>query len=83
MPSPVFQDFTVSALLHLTWEDKRFKSFSLGNDSFIEFDSKNLENFWVPDIYFANEKKASFHDVFMPNKMLRIYGGKTMSYISR
>ncbi|KAL5012330.1 hypothetical protein ScPMuIL_010881 [Solemya velum] len=78
-------DFTVSALLHLTWDDHRFTSFfkTDNNDSFIEFDSKNLEKLWVPDIYFSNEKTASFHDVFMPNKMLRIYAGMRMSYISR
>ncbi|KAJ8297805.1 hypothetical protein KUTeg_024336 [Tegillarca granosa] len=82
----VNMDFTVSILLHLSWLDERFLPWaptSGDNASYLEFDSKNLENFWIPDIFFPNEKKAFFHNVFLPNKMLRVYSGGRVSYTAR
>ncbi|KAL5007862.1 hypothetical protein ScPMuIL_016668 [Solemya velum] len=38
---------------------------------------------WVPDLYFANEKKASFHDVTVPNKMIHLYEDGKILYRSR
>lgn len=73
-------------LFHLRWYDPRFTSWApteKENDSYIEFDSKQVEILWVPDLFFPNEKKAFFHDVFMPNKMLRVYSGGWVSYTAR
>ena len=79
-----FQDFTVTALLHLNWVDGRFSAFlPQTNEGYVEIDSKNLEKLWVPDLFFPNEKNAYYHDVLMPNKMLRIFEGGTLSYTTR
>ena len=80
----LFQDFTVTILLHLNWVDGRFKPFMPeSKEGYVEIDSKNLEKLWVPDLFFPNEKNAYYHDVLMPNKMLRVYDGGTLSYTTR
>ena len=80
----LFQDFTVTVLLHLNWVDGRFSAFlPQTNEGYVEIDSKNLEKLWVPDLFFPNEKNAYYHDVLMPNKMLRIFEGGTLSYTTR
>ncbi|KAL3880086.1 hypothetical protein ACJMK2_032355 [Sinanodonta woodiana] len=78
-------DFTVTVFLHLSWPDTRFTRIypKIDNDLYIEIDSKNLDKLWIPDLYFPNEKKAYYHDVFMPNKMLRIYRGGNVTYSTR
>ncbi|XP_022320066.1 glycine receptor subunit alpha-3-like [Crassostrea virginica] len=79
----VDMDFTVSIMLHLSWVDARFTTWTSGNDDILEFDSKRLDNIWTPDLFFPNEKSAFIHHVFMPNKMLRVYGGGKVSYTVR
>ncbi|XP_050415025.1 glycine receptor subunit alpha-2 [Patella vulgata] len=80
-------DFTVSILLHLQWTDSRLVPYNFqqlfGNLSFLEIDSTNSKRIWVPDIFFPNEKKASFHDVMMANQMMRLYPSGKILYISR
>ncbi|XP_062602282.1 glycine receptor subunit alpha-3-like [Saccostrea cucullata] len=78
----VDMDFTVSIMLHLSWLDARFTVWTFG-DEVLEFDSKRLNNIWTPDLFFPNEKKAFIHQVFMPNKMLRVYSGGKVSYTVR
>ena len=80
-----FQDFTATILLHLSWNDHRFSKFHIENleEGYVEIDAKNLEKLWVPDLYFPNEKNAYYHNVLMPNKMLRIYNRGRVSYSTR
>lgn len=79
----VDMDFTVSIMLHLSWVDARFVTWTSVNDEILEFDSKRLDNIWTPDLFFPNEKSAFIHKVFMPNKMLRVYSGGNVSYTVR
>ncbi|GFN79366.1 glycine receptor subunit alpha-3 [Plakobranchus ocellatus] len=82
-------DFTVGILLHLRWEDKRIyhnKAHVLFDTTGIEsldFDPENINKVWVPDIFFPNEKKGSFHEIMIKNQMMRMHKGGTLLYISR
>ncbi|CAL1539755.1 unnamed protein product [Lymnaea stagnalis] len=82
-------DFTVGILLHLRWTDTRIyhdKAHNLFLQSklqSLDFDSENIKKVWVPDIFFPNEKKGSFHDIMTQNQMMRLYQGGTILYISR
>ena len=80
-----FQDFTVTVLLHVSWFDQRFAPYRIENleEGYIEIDSKNMDKLWVPDLYFPNEKQAYYHNVLMPNKMLRIHEGGHVEYSAR
>ncbi|KAK3596517.1 hypothetical protein CHS0354_021021 [Potamilus streckersoni] len=42
-----------------------------------------MEEVWVPDLYFVNEKKASFHKVTVPNKLMHIYPDGRTQYSIR
>ena len=59
------------------------KLFETQKKKFLEFDSQNIERIWVPDLFFPNEKKASFHEVMITNQMSRLYGDASILYISR
>ncbi len=42
-----------------------------------------LDSIWKPDLFFANEKGANFHDVTTDNKLLRIFKDGTVLYSIR
>jgi len=67
------QDYTLNAFIQQEWVDTRLQFFGLINAPYLELDSKLMEEVWVPDLYFTNEKKASFHTVTVPNRMLHLY----------
>ncbi|XP_046575764.1 glycine receptor subunit alpha-2-like [Haliotis rubra] len=74
-------DYTVSLLLHMEWSVPYIKYHY--DVPYFEVDAKNREKIWVPDLYFPNEKKASFHNIMMPNKMMRIHKEHKLSYEAR
>lgn len=38
---------------------------------------------WKPDLFFSNEKEGHFHDIIMPNVLLRIYPNGEVLYSIR
>lgn len=38
------------------------------------------EKIWVPDTFFANDKKSFLHDVTEKNKMVRLHGNGSIAY---
>ena len=49
----------------------------------LELDSKLLEKVWVPDLFVVNEKRANFHDVTVPNKMMHLHKDGSIEYKAR
>ncbi|CAD5114960.1 DgyrCDS3992 [Dimorphilus gyrociliatus] len=41
------------------------------------------EEIWTPDVFFRNEKKASFHSISVPNRLLQIKPDGTLWYVSK
>ncbi|XP_059140106.1 glycine receptor subunit alpha-2-like [Physella acuta] len=82
-------DYTVGILLHLRWHDKRLTSSDIENrfnsikEHYVDFDSENIKEIWVPDIFFPNEKRGSFHKIMAQNQMMLVYKDGTVLYISR
>lgn len=62
------------------WVDSRLQFYGLIDSDYLELDSKLIDLIWVPDLYVTNEKKASFHDVTVPNKMLHLYENGRVVY---
>ncbi|XP_033743548.1 glycine receptor subunit alpha-2-like [Pecten maximus] len=80
----VEMEFTIEVILHLTWRDPRvMKTFQNQTVESIELDARKMENFWVPDIFFPNEKRAAFHNVMSANKMIRIHKNSIVHYTTR
>lgn len=78
-------DFTISLLLHLEWTDARLEALVLRDIDFdyVELDSKTVGNLWTPDVFFPNEKQASFHEIMSPNRMFKVSKNSTLSYTTR
>ncbi|XP_025088665.1 glycine receptor subunit alpha-2-like [Pomacea canaliculata] len=79
--SEASMDYTVSIMLALSWYQPRLKY--LYNVEFFEIDSENMKKLWVPDLYFPNEKLASFHQIMGPNTMMRLYPDGRLEYLAR
>ena len=45
--------------------------------------ARAMDMVWVPDIFFPNEKRASFHEVTVPNRLMRVYPNGTIVYSVR
>ena len=65
------------------WNDPRLQFFNLISAEYLELDSQLMEDIWVPDLYIRNEKKAYFHEVTFPNKMLHLFHDGRINYRSR
>ena len=58
-------DFDVDLYFQQEWVDTRLVH--NGTKRILIKDRENFNKIWHPDIYFANARTASFHEVTMPN----------------
>ncbi|KAK6172619.1 hypothetical protein SNE40_016237 [Patella caerulea] len=79
--SEAAMDYSVSVLMELSWIQPDL-SYSFEVDYF-EIDNKHMEQIWLPDIYFPNEKIAAFHKIMTPNKVVRLYADGRLSFYAR
>lgn len=68
------QDYRVNIFLRQKWNDPRLKlpSDFRGSDA-LTVDPTMYKCLWKPDLFFANEKSANFHDVTQENILLFIF----------
>ncbi|RUS74301.1 hypothetical protein EGW08_017938, partial [Elysia chlorotica] len=76
-------DFTMNLFVTQTWHDYRLEFHGLIDATYLELDSKLIKRFWVPDLYFVNEKFSKVHDVTVPNTLLHLYMDGTVVYKMR
>ena len=76
----IFQDYTISVVIHLKWKDPRLNFSNQLNVSSLELDVKMMESVWVPDLYVVNEKNSHFHNIPIPNKMMHLFPDGTIVY---
>lgn len=75
--------------LRQQWKDPRLRSKEHAVNRTLTFNKKEvLDKIWKPDLYFHNVKSASFHEVTVPNILIRIspdgiilYSMRFVSYI--
>ena len=79
----VLQDYSVEVYLTMYWLDERLVFQNLSTSRWLEVDTKMMDRIWVPDVYFRNEKEASFHEVTVPNKYMHLYPNGTVIYSMR
>ena len=75
----------VSMYLRQSWIDPRLK-FNIsenGNSNEIRLSEESIEDIWVPDIFFRNEKSASFHEVTVSNRLLRLKSDGNLWYVTK
>uniref|UniRef100_A0A8C2UJU2 Glycine receptor alpha 2 n=1 Tax=Chinchilla lanigera TaxID=34839 RepID=A0A8C2UJU2_CHILA len=74
-------DYRVNIFLRQQWNDSRLAYSEYPDDS-LDLDPSMLDSIWKPDLFFANEKGANFHDVTTDNKLLRISKNGKVLYTS-
>ncbi|CAL1527494.1 unnamed protein product, partial [Lymnaea stagnalis] len=77
------QDFSLNLFVTQSWHDSRLQFHGLIDADHLELDSKLISRFWVPDLYFVNEKSSEFHDVTVPNTLLHLYRDGKVVYKMR
>ncbi|MGH0187959.1 UNVERIFIED_CONTAM: hypothetical protein FKN15_027341 [Acipenser sinensis] len=81
-PSTVLQDYRLNVFLRQQWNDPRLAYSEFPDDS-LDLDPSMLNSIWKPDLFFANEKGANFHEVTTDNKLLRIFKDGNVLYSIR
>ncbi|XP_071549806.1 gamma-aminobutyric acid receptor subunit beta isoform X4 [Panulirus ornatus] len=71
-PDGPSQDFTLDFYFRQHWTDPRLSFPDRGGLDELTVGSEYLQKIWVPDTFFANEKKSYFHTATTSNEMLRI-----------
>ncbi|NXC73017.1 GLRA4 protein, partial [Anhinga anhinga] len=75
-------DYRVNIFLRQQWNDPRLSYREYPDDS-LDLDPSMLDSIWKPDLFFANEKGANFHEVTTDNKLLRIFKNGNVLYSIR
>ena len=68
--------------LRQRWRDERLAHNESGLPV-LELHHLAINEVWLPDIYFVNEKTAHFHYVSVPNKMFNVFPDGRVSYSVR
>ncbi|XP_059716503.1 glycine receptor subunit alpha-1 [Haemorhous mexicanus] len=76
------QDYRVNIFLRQQWNDPRLAYNEYPDDS-LDLDPSMLDSIWKPDLFFANEKGAHFHEITTDNKLLRISRNGNVLYSIR
>uniref|UniRef100_A0A3Q2QNF1 Glycine receptor, alpha 4a n=1 Tax=Fundulus heteroclitus TaxID=8078 RepID=A0A3Q2QNF1_FUNHE len=75
-------DYRLNVFLRQMWNDPRLAYSEYPDDS-LDLDPSMLDSIWKPDLFFANEKGANFHEVTTDNKLLRIFQDGSVLYSIR
>ncbi|XP_072913767.1 glycine receptor, alpha 4a isoform X3 [Hemitrygon akajei] len=78
----ISKDYRLNVFLRQQWNDPRLAYSEYPDDS-LDIDPSMLDSIWKPDLFFANEKGASFHEVTTDNKLLRIFKNGNVLYSIR
>uniref|UniRef100_H3D5Z4 Glycine receptor, alpha 1 n=1 Tax=Tetraodon nigroviridis TaxID=99883 RepID=H3D5Z4_TETNG len=74
-------DYRVNIFLRQQWNPRL--AYSEYPDDSLDLDPSMLDSIWKPDLFFANEKGANFHEVTTDNKLLRISKNGNVLYSIR
>lgn len=67
------QDYRINIFLRQRWNDPRLQLPTDFKSEALTIDPKMFQCLWKPDLFFANEKNANFHDVTQDNILLFIF----------
>jgi len=77
-------DYSVSMYLRQAWRDPRLKFEPIqGKISRVRLGDDGWDKIWIPDTFFRNEKRASFHDVTVKNRLLRLNATGHLWYVTK
>ena len=75
-----FQDLSATLYVSMKWTDPRL-TYSGGN--VIKLKGGDMAHFWLPDIFFLNEKEGHHHKIIQNNQFLKILPDGRCQYVIR
>ena len=75
------QEFSVDIDLRQMWTDDRWRFNTSDPDIPIYIPYYTVDEFWVPDVYFPNEKHPKTRKA--PSRTMRLYSNGTVRYVTR
>lgn len=78
------QDYSVSMYLRQSWRDPRL-AFEPpdGKTHEIRLGDGKWKDVWIPDTFFRNEKRASFHEITVPNRLMKLNATGHLWYVTK
>ena len=73
----------MSFYLRQRWQDRRLVYNDTDLGGHIEVHSRFMDELWIPDLTFINEKDSHFHEVTKPSRMLNLFPDGRISYSVR
>lgn len=78
----VRMEYSVQLTFREQWRDERMQFDDMGGQvRYLTL--TDPEKIWKPDLFFSNEKEGHFHNIIMPNVLLRIYPNGDVLYSIR
>ncbi|KAG8178490.1 hypothetical protein JTE90_023420, partial [Oedothorax gibbosus] len=78
----VRMEYSVQLTFREQWRDERLQFDDMGGQvRYLTL--TDPEKIWKPDLFFSNEKEGHFHNIIMPNVLLRIYPNGDVLYSIR
>ncbi len=69
--------------LRQAWRDPRLIYPPPDGKTTIRLGGGRWKEIWIPDTFFRNEKRASFHDVTVPNRLMRLNATGHLWYVTK
>jgi len=76
-------DYSLNFYFRQAWHDPRLKFVPMGELKKIKMEDARVNDLWLPDTFFRNEKGASFHAVTVPNRLLRLNSTGHVWYVTK
>lgn len=82
---PRVQDYSVNFYFRQAWRDPRleFEPLQAGKVTQIKMGDGRWDEIWVPDTFFRNEKRASFHEITVANRLLKLNATGHVWYVTK
>jgi len=78
------QDYSVSMYVRQEWRDPRLAFMPIHRNIVkVRLGEGSWEKIWTPDTFFRNEKRATFHEVTVNNRLLRLNATGFLWYVTK
>jgi len=78
------QDYSVSMYVRQEWRDPRLVFMPIHRKIVkVRLGEGSWDKIWIPDTFFRNEKRATFHEVTVNNRLLRLNATGFLWYVTK
>lgn len=76
-------DYSLNFYLRQAWRDPRLAFEATDGIEKIKLEEGKWNEIWIPDTFFRNEKRAGFHSVTVPNRLLKLNTTGHIWYVTK